>query len=63
MAPTSRGEDRADGIRHVLLICRYDLAQVFGVHTTRKGSRANKVRNHNGDLAALSSILSGLRGC
>jgi hypothetical protein len=40
-----------------LLIGGNDLAQVLGVHTTRKCGRTNKVREHDRDLTTLCGFL------
>ena len=48
------------GLGDALLIGRNDLAQVFRVHARRERRRADEVREHHRDLAALGSVL-GLR--
>ena len=49
------------GLGDALLIGRNDLAEVFRVHAGREGRRADKVREHHRDLAALGGVLWRLR--
>ena len=62
--------EAAHGLGDALLIGRNDLAQVLGVHARGECRRADEVREHHRDLAALGGVLrlrlggaaSGVRG-
>ena len=51
------------GHGNALLISRNDLAQILRVHSRGECCRADKVREHHGDLAALGGVLGGFVHC
>jgi hypothetical protein len=56
--------EAGDGLGDAGLIGGNDLAQVFRVHAGRQCGRANKVREHDRDLAAFATVFDndfGLR--
>ena len=52
--------EAAHGLGDAFLIGRNDLAQVLRVHAGRERRRADQVREHHRDLAALGGVLRGL---